>query len=339
MKPLILALLLTMSGLLSFASPAQDATDSKIKIYLTDGATLEVDDAKFTADGVWVRRGQVTTFLDRSRVKRVVKGSETLSEHGATFSTGLRTEGIGNFTPNLSGENGRAVYDTVSRLERALIKSQFETTPEYASRVGGLMRNLNLSSGKKASDEMTFVFSGVESSYNADAEAITFKKELSYCGVFIEDIKHFAKGIADAELGLSGGAISLSLRGFVIATKSRSMGRAVAQTVLGVRFRYAKLHTASLLLAMPSDMLGSFENGITFKTSKAKARQMVGQASIAITGRVLYPFVAYEADYKNPSLDDPYEITYDNRYIIFRPEVVRVFNRSTGEVFASLDLK
>lgn len=337
MKAVIPGLLL-LTTLLSSTALAQDG-NSNVKIYLTNGTTVEADDAKLTADGVWVIRGDVTTYLDRSHVKRIVKGLQTLSEYGVTFSTGLRTEGLTNFTRNFMGENGPAVYQTLFGREKALTKTQFETTPEYVSRLRGLLNNLNLTLGKKASDEMTFVFSDVQSSYSADAEAITFKKDLSHCELLIEDVGHFAKDVADAELGFSGGGISLSLRGIPIQTKSRSLGRAVGQTVLGVKFRYEKSQTDSLVLAMPSEIVRKFENGITFKTSKAKARHMVDQPSIAITGRILYPFVANEADYKRPSLDDPYETTYENRYIIFRPTVVRVFNRSTGEVFASLDLK
>lgn len=56
--------------LLSFSSHA--LAD---QLRLTDGTTLEVDEAWEDAQGVWYRRGGMTNLIERSRVREVVKAS------------------------------------------------------------------------------------------------------------------------------------------------------------------------------------------------------------------------------------------------------------------------
>jgi soluble lytic murein transglycosylase-like protein len=43
----------------------------EVWIYLTGGARMEVDEADETADGVWYKRGNIATFIERARVERV----------------------------------------------------------------------------------------------------------------------------------------------------------------------------------------------------------------------------------------------------------------------------
>ncbi|HEX8118836.1 MAG TPA: hypothetical protein VF521_16280, partial [Pyrinomonadaceae bacterium] len=40
-------------------------------IYLVGGAKMEVDEASEGADGVWFKRGNISTFIERARVERV----------------------------------------------------------------------------------------------------------------------------------------------------------------------------------------------------------------------------------------------------------------------------
>ena len=56
--------------LLSFASLARAD-----QLRLTDGSTMEVDEAWEDAQGVWYRRGGVTYLVERSRVREIVKAS------------------------------------------------------------------------------------------------------------------------------------------------------------------------------------------------------------------------------------------------------------------------
>src|SRR2546423_15140334 len=45
------------------------------QLRLTDGSTMEVDEAWEDAQGVWYRRGGVTYLVERSRVREIVKAA------------------------------------------------------------------------------------------------------------------------------------------------------------------------------------------------------------------------------------------------------------------------
>src|SRR5437764_3081457 len=60
------------------------------QLRLSDGTTMEVDEAWEDAQGVWYRRGGVTYLVERSRVKEVVKAGQE-----ATKTAGSRAKGAG----------------------------------------------------------------------------------------------------------------------------------------------------------------------------------------------------------------------------------------------------
>src|SRR5829696_6476249 len=64
--------------LLSLSAPA--LAD---QLRLADGTLMEVDEAWEDSQGVWYRRGGVTHWVERSRVKEVVKGESRKPEGGA----------------------------------------------------------------------------------------------------------------------------------------------------------------------------------------------------------------------------------------------------------------
>src|SRR5947209_2633653 len=60
------------------------------QLRLSDGTTMEVDEAWEDAQGVWYRRGGVTYLVERSRVKEVVKAGQE-----ATKAAGSKPKGAG----------------------------------------------------------------------------------------------------------------------------------------------------------------------------------------------------------------------------------------------------
>ena len=52
------------------AAPAAEETQA-VWIHLVGGAKMEVDEASETAEGVWFRRGNISTFIERARVDHV----------------------------------------------------------------------------------------------------------------------------------------------------------------------------------------------------------------------------------------------------------------------------
>jgi Zn-finger nucleic acid-binding protein len=53
------------------AGAARGAEVQAVWIYLVGGAKMEVDEASESAEGVWFKRGNISTFIERARVERV----------------------------------------------------------------------------------------------------------------------------------------------------------------------------------------------------------------------------------------------------------------------------
>jgi hypothetical protein len=96
---------------------------------------------------------------------------------------------------------------------KGLVKNQLETTPEYTARVRSVVRAISLPSGKTADDEITVVVPGVQFSYDADTGAATFRKHGSSCSLYTGIIAHYAKGVADEELGITEGRTFSEMQG------------------------------------------------------------------------------------------------------------------------------
>ena len=53
------------------AVTSTDAPHQPVLIYLTGGASFEVDDVNESADGVWYKRGSLSIFIERARIERI----------------------------------------------------------------------------------------------------------------------------------------------------------------------------------------------------------------------------------------------------------------------------
>lgn len=64
----------------------------EVWIYLVGGAKMEVDEANETAEGVWYKRGNISTFIERARVDHVERERITPDAAGAGEGKGGRRE-------------------------------------------------------------------------------------------------------------------------------------------------------------------------------------------------------------------------------------------------------
>ena len=81
----------------------ETAAAHPILIHLAGGGRIEVDEANETADGVWYRRGNVTTLLDRARVVRVQREPDPVPAAAARADRG---EGSWNTSADLPRVEG-----------------------------------------------------------------------------------------------------------------------------------------------------------------------------------------------------------------------------------------
>ena len=73
------------------ADEAKSAEAQAVWIYLVGGAKMEVDEAAEDAQGVWYKRGNISTFIERARVERVER-ERVAAEEVADAKTGKRRE-------------------------------------------------------------------------------------------------------------------------------------------------------------------------------------------------------------------------------------------------------
>lgn len=86
------------------APPAETEAAHPILIHLAGGGRIEVDEADETADGVWYRRGNVTTLLERARVVRVQREPDPVPAAAAPRTD--RGEGSWNTSADLPRVEG-----------------------------------------------------------------------------------------------------------------------------------------------------------------------------------------------------------------------------------------
>jgi soluble lytic murein transglycosylase-like protein len=56
------------------------ATDQPVTIYLTDGASFEVDELTETDEGAWYKRGSLSIFIERARIARIEREKPVADE-------------------------------------------------------------------------------------------------------------------------------------------------------------------------------------------------------------------------------------------------------------------
>ena len=71
----------------SAVSQTKPAIPPSVRIYFVEGGFMLADEAFQTAEGIWYKRGNVTTFLDRSRVKSIDTQPAVDPEEKPTKST------------------------------------------------------------------------------------------------------------------------------------------------------------------------------------------------------------------------------------------------------------
>jgi Zn-finger nucleic acid-binding protein len=100
MKAALLAVVMLSLSSVAFAD----------KLRLTDGTTMEVDEAWEDAQGVWYRRGGVTYLVERSRVREVLKAEQP--GEGAKATGGAARDASSASVVNVTGDGATKIEET-----------------------------------------------------------------------------------------------------------------------------------------------------------------------------------------------------------------------------------
>ncbi|MDT7688229.1 MAG: periplasmic protein TonB [Acidobacteriota bacterium] len=245
---------------------------------------------------------------------------------------------------NYVGESGVAIYSTLEKYKKQFVKSQFETTAAFRERINALLPQIRFSSGKTASDRLSFVIFDAGESYDADRQVFTLKlkTDSEYFDIYYpkELLEAFESGprekpdyFLNLSSALNDGFISVSL-----AHSSHPVGSSVGQNAFGVRRRFSIWSYTALKLAMWRTNISRYDEAISFRATPAEARAASGYVFLAFNGKLRFPFIRNESDMDEATLTDLEESHYHRYHVFLEPDSLVAYNGRTGEVLGSVDL-
>lgn len=286
----------------------------QISIYLVGGARIRVDEATETSEGVWYRRGDLSMFVDRTRVLRVERDVISAPVVPAPPIA------LSDLPPNYLGNSPTAVYLALGRQSTSLAKSQFETSANYIARLSRLLNQLQIEGKIAGEDTFMFALSEVSESYDADSATISFKVD--------SQPEYFTNAKPLDELS-----------SIVLTSSSKSLGSRTGQNAFGVKIKYRIVQYSALKLVMARHRVAPWQFKLLLPgVAPQEARKLMGGLRVALIGMLMRPYIDDSTEYDRATLSEPEEAHYQNYYLFFDPHKLVVFERRTGKLVGSLDL-
>jgi TonB family protein len=222
--------------------------------------------------------------------------------------------------PGYVGHNAAVIFAALRERRAQFRKGQFETTPEYESRVERIVSSL-----PAASARLTFLLRDAKVTYDADSSSFKITVETDY--LFPDT---YVAGDWSSPYG--------RFTSVYLVWNSRTVGSGVGQNAFGVRKRYKITAYTSLRLAVPSESISRLTRGLQLPATPASARVMYPGIRLALTGRLIPPYGGEETEVDEATISEPEEAHYFKYYVYFEPDAAIVYDIRTGEVYGSLDL-
>jgi TonB family protein len=264
------------------------------------------------------------TAPSRVKAKRNSKPTDVLPETPSVVADAS----VWQLPPKYLGDNAGSVYQRLAALGPRLRKSQFETTPEFQARIRLLLEGIKIGPNRTANDRLSFVHPYGDETYDADTQVFTLKPDTNFEAAVGYDVPEVQGDVR-------------SIRGYKsidLTRTGRTVSSRIGRTALGVRKRITVRAYSSLRLVMSDASIESWSYGLKFRITPSMARQASGRVWLVVTGRLAYPYVIYESDVDNATLDDPEEAHSFHYYLFFVPESVVLYNIATGQIYGSWDL-
>jgi hypothetical protein len=222
--------------------------------------------------------------------------------------------------PGYVGHNAAVIFAALRERRAQFRKGQFETTPEYESRVERIVSSL-----PPASARLTFLLRDSKVAYDADSSSFKITVETDY--LFPDT---YVAGDWSSPYG--------RFTSVYLVWNSRTVGSAVGRNAFGVRKRYKVTAYTSLRPAVPTESISRLTRGLTLPATPSSARVMYPGIRLALTGRLIPPYGGEETEVDEATISEPEEAHYFKYYVYFEPDAAVVYDIRTGEVYGSLDL-
>jgi hypothetical protein len=214
------------------------------------------------------------------------------------------------------GHNAAAVFSALRERRAQFSKGQFETTPDYESRVERIVSSL-----PAASARLTFLLPDAKVTYDADGSAFRIAAEMES----LYPDTTYVVGDWSSPYG--------RFSSLYLVWNSRTVGSGVGRNAFGVRVRYRVTTYTSLRLAVPSESVSRLTRGLMLPATPASARVMYPGIRLALTGRLIPPYGGEGTEVDNATISEPEEAHYFKYYLYFEPDAAIVYDIRTGEVY------
>jgi TonB family protein len=264
------------------------------------------------------------TAPSRSKAKRNSKPTDVLPDAPSVVADAS----VWQLPPKYLGDNAGSIYQRLAALGPRLRKSQFETTHEFQTRIQLLLEGIKIGPNRTANDRLSFVHPYGDETYDADTQVFTLKPDTNFeaaVGYNVPEVQGDVRSVRGYK------SIDLTRTGRTVSSR-------IGRTALGVRKRITVRAYSALRLVMSDATTEGWSYGLRFRVTPSMARQASGRVWQAVTGRLAYPYVIYESDVDNATLDDPEEAHTFHYYLFFVPESVVLYNISTGQIYGSWNL-
>ena len=269
--------------------------------------------------------GHETAAQNRTSSRRTAQPARRTAARPATAPIPVATANLERLPAGYLGHSSVEALNQIFDRRAQLAKSQFGTTTEHRARLAGFLASINLPGGVTADGPLSFTVR-LTASYDADGGVLHLRPERDYLSaptVYTGDESY---------------RLSSSFTPLVTASNARTHGSRVGRTAFGVRRRYVVRSYGSLALALAADRFTPWAEGIFVPLSPVEARVVINRLRVALTGRIVAPFVAYSSDREGATLSDPEEAYYHDFYLFFRPDTLLVYDQQTGEIYGAVEL-
>ena len=243
----------------------------------------------------------------------------------STVGMGERTASL-KFPPKFTGDDAGSIYEVFQGYQKGFAKSQFETTDQFVSRMQALIRKINPTKSKTATDQFIFVSNIFGQDYDADSQTLSIILDPKPYAITVADDTYRRSQLIHSSFSEGRGRARQDFwQSIELWSNSKTLRTAIGQNAFGVKKKYQVKSYVSVNLALHDPRLESHQT-LTFSMSPQKAREVSKNTLVAIIGTPIFPFISKDNSSEDATITNPEEAHYFDYYLLFEPKALSIFD-------------
>lgn len=222
--------------------------------------------------------------------------------------------------PKYLGHSLVDVWGLLNDRKKKFSQGEYETTQAWQTRLAKLKTERLMGEVTMVSD-YAFKLTNVETTYSADAEALTLTAQTAKSG--FDSINN------DSLLGFD------SIQWWY---NNKKAGAYVGSNAFGVKRRVQVETEQIYYLLFKPETLGK-ANTLTIHDVKPETAKVIRpQLRALLIGTPMEPYIGGDKEETDATIDDPVKTLTYSFYLYFKPKAIWFYNTQTGEVYYKADL-